>query len=201
MMRRMMFGIGCALAMLCLGGGAASAEEGVALKQLAPGTVFNYVTKSGGPVKVTIKSMNGVFIQQEEAGASTDVVESVAFSIPLSPTRSETMSESDRAAVRDSFQLKVGNVVKTKHKGETRGYPWTCSDRVFVSGVAKVTVPAGTYDTYLIESAQRDMETSWRGDSVCWYSPEVGTCVKVKWRSSKSNSDWELESVALPAAQ
>jgi len=199
-MRRITFAIALVAAMLCVGTMSALAEDGVALKQLATGTVFNYITKSGGPLKVTIMSMDGVFIRQEEVGASSDSIESVGFSIAMSPKRSETMNDTDRALVRPLFPLKVGNVVKTKHKGETRGYPWSCTDKISVTGVAKITVPAGTFDTYVIESAQRDLGSSWRGDNTCWYSPEVGTCVKNKWRSSKNDDDWELESVVLPSA-
>lgn len=180
-------------------GGAANAEDGVALKQLEPGTVLNYAAKRG-PLKVTVRSMNGPFIIQDEVGESSDTIESVAFSVAMSPKRAEKMSEANRALVLPLFPLKVGNAVKLSHDGETRGNRWSCMDKIEVSGVEKVTVPAGTFDTYLITTAQRDVSTSWRGDGTCWYSPEVGHCVKVKWRSSKNDDDWELVSVVAPAA-
>ncbi len=188
-----------AAALSCFGAGAASAEDGVALKQLAPGTVFNYAAKRG-PLTVTVRSMNGPFIVQDEVGETSDTIENVGFSVAMSPKRSEKMSEGDRAKVLPLFPLKVGNVVKFSHDGETRGTRWSCMDKIEVTGVEKVTVPAGTFDTYLITTAQRDVGTSWRGDGTCWYSPEVGHCVKVKWRSSKNDDDWELVSVVAPAA-
>lgn len=181
-------------------GGSASAEDGVPLKQLAPGTEFNYAAKRG-PLKVTVRSMNGPFIAQDEVGATSDTIEFIGFSVAMSPKRMEKMSESNRALVLPLFPLKVGNTAKFSHDGETRGHRWSCSDKIEVTGTEKVTVPAGTFDTYLITTAQRDIGSSWRGDGTCWYSPEVGHCVKLKWRSSKNDDDWELVSVVAPAAQ
>lgn len=176
------------------------AEEG-ALKQLAPGTVFNYNAKQG-PLKVTVNSMNGAVVSQTEAGASTANIDHVGFGVTLNPVRQERMSDADRARVGTLFPLKVGNTLKVEHRGVTRSNDWTCADKYEVTGQAKVTVPAGTYDTYVIETSQRDLGSyPWKGESTCWYSPEVGHCVKLKWRSTNGSDDWELVSVTPAAAQ
>lgn len=65
-----------------------------------------------------------------------------------------------------------------------------------VTGAEKVTVPAGTFDTFVIETKMQG--DRWWGQNTCWYAPEIGYCAKRKWRSASTSADWELASITLP---
>lgn len=196
-MRKLGFLIATIVMLSGLGAQGALAEEGVPLKPLAAGTVFNIVGSDGGPRKITITKMDGVSIQQTSQGRSTTSNENIGFGVGLIAERSERMSEASRAEVAKLFPLKVGNKVRMEHTGNANG-PYTVMDKMEVTEAKKITVSAGTFDTFVIETSMHDTKFPWRGDLTCWYAPEVGYCVKREWRSSRNNDDWELVSVVLP---
>lgn len=175
----------------------ASAQE-APLKPLATGTVFAFVTPSGDPVKITIKKMDGISIQQEqETTQGTVSNENVGFGATLGTASREKMTDSEREAVAGLYPLKVGNSVRSGHSGTANnGTMWTASDKLEVTGAEKVTVPAGTFDTFVIETKMQN--DRWWGQNTCWYAPEIGYCAKRKFRSSSSSSDWELTAVTTP---
>lgn len=178
----------------------AQADEGVPLKQLAPGTVFTFNSTggSGGPTTLTVKvnKMDGVTIYADTEIASNgrkDSGEYVGFGAFLAQSRRETISSGQREEVATIFPLKVGNSVWSGHGGSG----WMSQDHLEVTGTETVTVPAGTFDTIIIATSMKN-GTFWWGNNTCWYSPEVGYCVKGKWRSSSTSSDTELVSIASP---
>lgn len=177
--------------------GSAEAQE-AALKALAAGTVFAFSTPSGAPIKVTIKKMDGVSIQQEQESAQGTITnENVGFGATLGTVSKEKMSDGEREAVAKLYPLKVGNSVRSGHSGTTTsGFNWTAMDKLEVTGTEKVTVPAGTFETFVIETSMNN--DRWWGKNTCWYAPEIGYCAKRKWRSASSDSDWELTSVTNP---
>lgn len=196
-MRKLGLLIATVVMLLVFGAQGAFAEEGVPLKQLAAGTVFNFNTKNG-PLKVTIDKMEGVSIQRTMQGTSVSTNESVGFGVGLSPARQETMDKESREAVAKLYPLKVGNAARMMHRGIGAGGEFISTDKMEVTGTKKVTVPAGTFDTYVIETSMFGNKGGWKGWNTCWYAPEVGYCVKGEWRSSGSNDDLELVSVVLP---
>jgi hypothetical protein len=167
-------------------------EGGTPLKQLAPGTVFSFATKSGNNVDVKIKKMDGVSILQETGATSSEIV---GFGITL--FGSDDMDDSNREAVTKLYPLKVSNSVSTGFSGKSpNGSQWIASAKITVTGVEKVTVPAGTYDTFVIETKMTSR--FWSSQNTCWYAPAIGYCAKRKFNNSKTNLDWELIFVAAP---
>lgn len=168
------------------------------LKQLAPGTVFSFTTADNGTVKVTVTKMEGVSIFQSQEGSSSgrDNNENVGFGATLAESRRETMTSSQREDVAKLFPLKVGNSTSSGHAGSGPRGPFAVMDRLEVTGTEKITVPAGTFETFVISTSMKD--SNWWGQNTCWYAPEIGYCAKRKWRSATTSSDWELTSVALP---
>ena len=109
------------------------------------------------------------------------------------------MADSEREAVAKLYPLKVGNKISTSHAGRSsRGYQYIVDNFTEVKGIEKVTVPAGTFETFVIDTEMSN-RPYWEGQNTCWYSPVIGYCVKRKWKSSNNdNFDWELVSVATP---
>jgi hypothetical protein len=198
-MKRVGFWLAAAVVLLCSGTLYAFAEEGIALKPLAPGTVFNFNTKDG-PTKVTIMKMEGISIFQEQARMTTVTNESIGFGVSLRGNQPDRMDEANRVLVTKLFPLKVGNRTRFEFKGTAKGqYEWTATVKMEVTGMTKVTVPAGTFDAIVIEtSTQSD---GYRAFNTCWYAPDVGYCAKREFRSSRENFDWDLMSVTLPTTQ
>lgn len=169
------------------------------LKQLAPGTVFNFVFSDGGKNATTILKMDGVAIMTEtKTTRRTEQREYVGFTVGLGQRMQETMAESSRAKVAELFPLKVGKKASFSHSGvnDLNGWQWTNSDFAEVLSVETVTVPAGTFETFVIRTNMQNER--WWGQSTCWYSPEVGYCVKRKWRSTSDEADQELASFTTP---
>lgn len=162
------------------------------LKPLAAGTVFHF--KSGGAdVPITVTKMEGITVFQDDGREKREFV---GFAVGLSQAMSETMETSDRMKVATLFPLKVGRRASFSHSGVASNRPWTNSDTAEVVTIEKVTVPAGTFETFVLRT---DMgNANWWGQNTCWYAPEIGYCVKRKWRSATSSSDWELVSVKTP---
>jgi hypothetical protein len=172
-------------------------SQEVSLRQLAAGTVFTFDTDSG-PVKVTVKKMDGVAIlQEQESARGVYSNENIGFGATLGTQQKERMTDEERAQVSTLFPLKVGNSVRSGHSGTSAsGFTWSTSDKMEVSGQERVTVPAGSFDTFIIETSMTG--DRWWGQNTCWYAPEIGYCVKRKWRSASNGSDWSLVSVTQP---
>lgn len=173
------------------------ADGRISMKILAPGTVFTIRLQDGTDARITIVKMDDIGIHQEQEGSTGPKIisENVGFGPTLSPSRSETMTSGQREDAAKLFPLKVGNSVWTGHSGRD-GTVWTTSDKMEVVDAEKITVPAGTFDTYVISTSMRN--DRWWGQNTCWYAPEIGYCAKRKWRSATSSSDWELVAISLP---
>lgn len=176
----------------------AQADEGVPLKQLAPGTVFafNSTFQGGSTTTVTIKRMEGVTIHQEQENSTGTKLtnENVGFGATLGS--SERMSDDEREKVAQLFPLKVGNTANSSHSGSGNFGVWSTQDKLEVTATEQMTVPAGTFETFVIQTSMRN--SNWYGNNTCWYAPEIGYCVKRRWASSSTSYTWELASVTAP---
>ena len=164
-------------------------KKEAAMTPVAVGTVFNFKINDRD-VPITITKVDGISLIDQNGR------DFVGFTVGLGREMSETMEASDRAKVATLFPLKVGKKASFSHSGVANSRPWTNSDTAEVVTIEKVTMPAGTFETFVIRT---DMgNPNWWGQNTCWYAPEVGSCVKRKWRSATSASDWELVSVKTP---
>lgn len=169
-------------------------KKEAALTPLAAGTVLDFKRDGNTTEKATVKKMDGVSVLVESRGEERDYV---GFTVSLGKEQAETMGGTDRAKVASLFPLKVGKKVSFSHSGvHPRFGAWTNSDNAEVVTIETVKVPAGTFETFVIRT---DMgNANWWGQNTCWYAPEVGYCVKAKWRSASSSADRELVSVTKP---
>jgi hypothetical protein len=102
-----------------------------------------------------------------------------------------------RSAVEGLWPLQVG-------KDETINYSTSgggTAIRWRIPRVETVTVPAGTFETYVIERAENSHTYDYQATETSWYSPRVGYFVKFKQdlvTGTKFKEPWELVSVRAP---
>lgn len=165
-------------------------KKEAAMTPVAVGTVFNFKLNDKD-VPVTVAKVDGISVID---GGGRDFV---GFTVGLGTAQAETMTAADRAQVATLFPLQVGKKASFSHSGIHPSFgAWTNSDTAEVVTIETVKVPAGTFETFVIRT---DMGNArWWGRNTCWYAPEVGYCVKRKWKSADSSDDWELVSVKKP---
>ena len=72
------------------------------------------------------------------------------------------------------WPLQAGKAAKSEtRRGENR---WMIDLRI--KGTERITVPAGTFDTWLIEIDETAASHSYKATIQCWYAPEVGFTVR-----------------------
>jgi hypothetical protein len=98
----------------------------------------------------------------------------------------------DTAKLDALFPLEVG---KTATFERTRGRDaWI--DTVTVTGVETVTVPAGRFDVFVVETYSKKTDNSWNGRRVAYYAPNLGWTVKIEWYDgSRVSSAWHVLSI------
>jgi hypothetical protein len=60
-----------------------------------------------------------------------------------------------------------------------QGGPWQTDWTI--AGIEHVTVPAGTFDAYRIDGAQRNFRGGVGGQITVWYAPAVHNIVRIRW--------------------
>jgi hypothetical protein len=80
----------------------------------------------------------------------------------------------DQGAVDVLWPLATGKSVSVASRNEQRS--WLLNFRVV--GPERIAVPAGSFDTWLIEVEEAALSHVYRGIYRCWYAPEVGFIVK-----------------------
>lgn len=104
----------------------------------------------------------------------------------------------DRAAVEALWPLSVGKTVSVDAHRENQ--VWNVEIKVV--RVERITVPAGTFDTFVIEQRERGTgHNTYRGTTTRWYVPELGTPVKYELVVESQNNTiaWELKEIVHPA--
>lgn len=86
------------------------------------------------------------------------------------------------------FPLEVGKAVDFTRRWA--GHAWR--DRIEVLGVERVTVPAGSFDTYVLLRRSEQVESDWRAEQRVWYAPELGWVVKFEGYNNKGAGErWQ----------
>jgi len=106
------------------------------------------------------------------------------------------------AKLKDLWPLEIGKTVWFVSNGiSSNGYPSTWYETYRVVGRERVAVPAGTFDTYVIEWEEQGREgSSYRAANRFWFAPEVGYFVKFRAASVPYNTleDWDATRVVVP---
>jgi len=117
-------------------------------------------------------------------------------------TAGDTLVEFTPYAPSLSFPITLGKKWEGKYKGYTAddGVRWSATSSCEVKAFEKVTVPAGTLPAYRIDCEDAYQANGFNGyaDSKSWYSPAVGTVVKVV---NDANSKWDMQAVGVAIAK
>jgi hypothetical protein len=102
--------------------------------------------------------------------------------------------------LRNLFPLAVGKEVWFIVEGVAGGwYPTSWDETFTVVRRERITVPAGTFDTYVIEWQEAGRLTNdWEATHTFWFAPEIGYFVKFRaaWHTTLKN--WDATRVTLP---
>ena len=95
----------------------------------------------------------------------------------------------DGGALAPLYPLRTGNTVRfTRQRGNLS---WR--DEIVVGGTDRVTVPAGTFDTYVVRRRSETPDDSWRAEQRNWYAPEVGWVVKLEGYTTDGRKErWHM---------
>jgi hypothetical protein len=105
--------------------------------------------------------------------------------------------------LRQLWPLKVGNSVWFETRGvSTDGFPGSWYETYTVTGRKRVTVPAGTFDTFVIEWEEQGREgNAYRAKNTYYFAPALGYFVKFEPGESPGNKmePWVATRVEIPA--
>lgn len=105
--------------------------------------------------------------------------------------------------LRGLWPLAVGKKVWFESRGvSSDGFPGSWYETYTVTGRRTVTVPAGTFDTYVIEWEEQGREgNSYRSRNTYYFAPAVGYFVKFEPGGTPGNkmTPWVAERVEIPA--
>jgi hypothetical protein len=94
----------------------------------------------------------------------------------------------DGGALGQLFPLEVGKAVSFTRRWA--GAAWR--DRIEVLGVERVTVPAGTFDTFVLLRSSEQLGSDWRAEQRTWYAPELGWVVKFEGFNTRGGGErWQ----------
>ena len=94
----------------------------------------------------------------------------------------------DGGVLGQLFPLQVGKAVTFTRR--LAGEAWR--DRIEVLTTEQVTVPAGTFDTYVLLRVSEQVRGDWRAEQRTWYAPELGWVVKFEGYNNKGGGErWQ----------
>lgn len=145
---------------------------------------------------MTILSVDGFTIKyQYKTPTANTVRELKAFIVEISPGENITPESMDK--IKGLFPLLVGKKAALQHSGSG----WSNSGVAEVIKIEEVTVPAGTFKTFVIRTTMGNLP--WFSSTrIYWYSSEIGWFVKTsrvvrKKNEADENRLWELISYTL----
>jgi hypothetical protein len=98
-------------------------------------------------------------------------------------------------SVEELWPLEVGKSTSFNFDGDSGAR----AVNVKVTGTQTITVPAGTFYTYVIERRDRLVADGRENVATYWYAPMVGTFVKFQdTRAARPRPSWDMVSVVLP---
>jgi len=97
----------------------------------------------------------------------------------------------DGGVLGQLFPLEVGQAVAFTRRWA--GHAWR--DQIEVTGVERVEVPAGSYDTFVLLRRSEQTDGDWRAEQRVWYAPELGWVVKFEGYNTKGAGErWQAVS-------
>lgn len=199
-MRKIAYVLAAGIALGTLPAHAQQAADQAEWKPVPEGTTLTFVNAEGKEEARKISAVNGFGLAYETASGKKR--EDFALQVTLAEERNETIDDSYKKKAGDLWPLAVGKTASFYHRGITGADSWQVSDNAKVTGIEEVSVPAGTFNTFVIHTAMDN--TPWfEGKRTCWYAPDVGYCVKDHFRSVSRNgtvreSKIELKSIGTP---
>lgn len=97
----------------------------------------------------------------------------------------------DGGVLGQLFPLQVGKAVSFTRRWA--GEAWR--DRIEVQTTERVTVPAGTFDTFVLLRVSEQVGGEWRAEQRTWYAPELGWVVKFEgFNNQGAGERWQAVS-------
>jgi hypothetical protein len=97
----------------------------------------------------------------------------------------------DGGVLGQLFPLQVGKAVSFTRRWA--GEAWR--DRIEVMGAEQVTVPAGTFDAFVLLRVSEQVNSDWRAEQRIWYAPGLGWVVKFEGYNNKGSGErWQAVS-------
>lgn len=95
----------------------------------------------------------------------------------------------DGGPLASLYPLQVGKGIKfTRRKGQL---VW--DDDILVTATERLTVPAGTFDTFIVRRRSQLRDGEWWAVQRNWYAPSLGWSVKFEGKSSDGRiQSWQL---------
>ena len=94
----------------------------------------------------------------------------------------------DGGVLGQLFPLQVGKAVTFTRRWA--GEAWR--DRIEVLGTERVSVPAGTFDTYVLLRRSELVGRDWQAEQRIWYAPELGWIVKFEgYNTAGAGERWQ----------
>lgn len=97
----------------------------------------------------------------------------------------------DGGVLGQLFPLEAGKAVSFTRRWA--GQAWR--DRIEVTGTERVSVPAGTFDTFVLLRVSEQVDSDWRAEQRTWYAPALGWVVKFEgYNNQGSGERWQAVS-------
>ncbi|HEY9539000.1 MAG TPA: hypothetical protein VIS03_15510 [Kiloniellaceae bacterium] len=97
----------------------------------------------------------------------------------------------DGGELGELFPLQVGKAVSFTRRWA--GEAW--QDRIEVLATERVTVPAGTFDAFVLLRVSEQVNSDWRAEQRAWYAPELGWVVRFEGFNNKGGGErWQAVS-------
>ena len=87
------------------------------------------------------------------------------------------------------YPLQVGKGIRFTRK--TGGRTW--NDDILITTTERITVPAGTFDSFVVRRRSELVGSDWWAEQRSWYAPELGWLVKFEGKTSDGKIEaWQL---------
>ncbi|MBF0169209.1 MAG: hypothetical protein HQL45_16435 [Alphaproteobacteria bacterium] len=171
--------------------GAFAQEAPVFFKAPAEGTVLEFLRENGNTLLFKVEKVDGQVVSLNGGNRY------ISFALQVGNTLSITDEEGAKIAA--IFPLEVGKKVNSGHtfKNPQSGASFPQSDSIEVQKIEELSVPAGSFKTWLIRTDIYG--NNYSAIRRCWFAPEVGFCAKDSFEDSRG-AKWarELKSVKAP---
>jgi len=159
-----------------------------------PPPVGSVIQTSAGTYTVTANNGYDVVLQKDaKAGGGFTTLHGLVMEEP------ENTSSYSRSEVEGLWPIQVGKHASTDMITQQGGR----NLRWDVVRTETITVPAGTFPTYVVEKRERSSDDSYLATERWWYAPQLGFPVKYEQelvRGIDRRAPWELVSIRYPGA-